>query len=115
MATHPELTLIRTTELEPSVPTGHWGVESRFILGDVERLVFQHCEMRPGGGAESHAHDEQDQIFFVLEGRLRVSGADGPDVMVNQGEALLIPAGAAHATINDGTDVTRYLVLTYRS
>ena len=115
MAIGPELKLIRTGQLEPSAPTGHWGVDSRFILRDVERVVFQHCEMDPGGGAESHAHDEQDQIFYVLGGRLRVRGGDGRDVMVDRHDALLIPAGAPHATMNDGPDVAQYLVLTYRT
>jgi quercetin dioxygenase-like cupin family protein len=115
MPIRPELKLIRTRDLEASAPTGHWGVDSRFILRDVERLVFQHCEMDVGGGAESHTHHDQHQIFYVLEGQLRVTAGDGREVMVSPGEALLIPAGAAHATMNDGADSARYLVLTYRS
>ena len=114
MAVRPELTLIRTTELKPSAPAGHWGVDSRFILRDAHGVLLQHCEMAPGGGAEAHAHDEQDQVFYVLEGHLQVRDGDGREVMVHPGEALLIPAGAAHATVNDGADVARYLVLTYR-
>ena|SRR5215212_5556057 len=113
MATRPALKLIHTKALEPSAPAGHWGVDARFIVRDAAGFVFQHCEMEPGGGAEAHAHDDQDQIFYVLEGHLRVSGGDGRKMTVNPGDALLIPAGALHATVNDGAVAARYLVLTY--
>ena len=108
-----EIEVVRVAALEPSTPGGHWGVDSRFILRDVDRLVLQHCEMAPVGGAEPHRHDDQDQIFYILGGRLRVTGADGSDLTVSAGDAVVIPAGAPHATVNDGDEPARYLVVTY--
>jgi quercetin dioxygenase-like cupin family protein len=104
---------VRVAALEASTPAGHWGVDSRFILRDVDRLVFQHCEMEPGGGADEHRHEDQDQVFYVLAGRLRVTSGDRRPVVLTAGEALVIPAGVPHATVNDGGDPARYLVLTY--
>lgn len=113
MRTERQMRIVRPAELDASTPAGHWGVESRFLLRDPERLVFQVCQMEPGGGAELDAHVEQDQIFLVLDGRLHVASGDGPHLAVSEGEALLIPAGAPHATVNDDAGPARYLVLTY--
>jgi quercetin dioxygenase-like cupin family protein len=108
-----DMSPVRVAALEPSTPGGHWGVDSRFILRDADRLVFQHCEMEPGGGAEAHEHEDQDQIFYLLAGTLRVTSGDRDEVMLSAGDALVIPAGVPHATVNGGSDPARYLVLTY--
>jgi mannose-6-phosphate isomerase-like protein (cupin superfamily) len=108
-----QLEVLGVADLQPSTPAGHWGVDSRFILRDVDRLVFQRCEMAPRGGADSHMHEEQDQIFYMLAGSLRVTDGDGRSVMLSAGDALLIPAGVPHATFNDAAATASYLVLTY--
>jgi mannose-6-phosphate isomerase-like protein (cupin superfamily) len=103
--------LVRPDALEPDVPAGHWGMLSRFIERG-EGLDVQVCEMAADGGAEPHVHDAQNQMFVVLEGTLTVRGG-GDRIDVRAGEALRIPAGATHATVNGGSETTRYLVLTY--
>ena len=105
--------LLRFDDLEPDAPAGHWGVASRFLERAGEGLTVQICEMTPDGGAEPHAHGAHDQMFVVLDGALAVRDGDGGEIVVRRDEALRIPAAAAHATLNGGEGMARYLVLTY--
>lgn len=108
-----EMEIVRLEDLERDQPAGHRGVASRFVEQAGERLTVQLCEMAPGGGAEPHAHDAQDQMFVVLKGALTVRGDEAGETAVRAGEALRISAGAVHATVNDGEQPACYLVLTY--
>jgi quercetin dioxygenase-like cupin family protein len=105
--------LVKMAALTPSSPDGHWGVESRLVEEAEGRLRVQACEMVAGGGAESHVHEDHDQMFVVLDGALVVRGADGHELVARGGEAVRIPAGSPHATVNDSDRTARYLVLTY--
>ncbi len=105
--------LIRIAALEGTTPAAHWDVTARLVEESPGRLRVQSCEMAPGGGAEAHAHAGEDQMFVVLEGEMVVRDDDGEDIVVAEGEALRIPAGAAHATRNDAAGPVRYLVLTF--
>jgi mannose-6-phosphate isomerase-like protein (cupin superfamily) len=42
-----------------------------------------------------HKHDETDDFFLVLEGRLTIQLRDR-DVVLEQGELLVVPAGVEH-------------------
>ena len=105
--------LVKLSDLPTDVPEGHWRVASRVIEQVEGRLIVQHCEMAADGGAEPHAHDDQDQIFLVLEGALAVSDDRGGVQEVAGGEALMIPAGVPHGTQNAADRTTAYFVLTY--
>jgi quercetin dioxygenase-like cupin family protein len=105
--------LVRISELPTGVPDGHWGVAARLVEEAEGRLRVQLCEMAPDGGAEPHAHDGQDQMFVVLEGALEVRGDGGPPLVARAGEAVRIPAGEPHATVNGAGGPACYLVLTY--
>ena len=106
---------VRLDDLEREVPVDHWGVGAAYVERDEARLVVQHCDMAPGGGAELHAHADRDQMFVVMEGTLRVRDGDRGETDVSSGEALKIPAGTVHATVNQGGQSASYLVLTYPS
>ncbi len=42
-----------------------------------------------------HCHDETDEVFFVLDGRLRIDFRDG-HVELGQGEMFVVPKGVEH-------------------
>lgn len=42
-----------------------------------------------------HHHDEEDELFLVVKGRLRMELRDG-DVWVGEGEFIIIPRGVEH-------------------
>ena len=45
-----------------------------------------------------HAHDAEDELFFVARGRLRIEMRDG-DVEVGPGELFVVPRGVEHRPV----------------
>ena len=50
-----------------------------------------------------HAHKDEDEMFLVLRGTLRIGRAlaDGGDVLVHAGEFFVVPRGVRHNTSAD--------------
>ena len=107
-----KLELIGPQERDWFEPAGHWQVQSHWVVQDAEAARVQFCEMGAGGGADSHVHDDEDQVFYIIEGALDVEDGSGAHVVVRAGEAVRIPAGVPHATTSAGDGATRYLVVT---
>ena len=53
---------------------------------------------RIGGEFVWHAHEDADELFLVVRGRLRMALRDG-DLLVNEGEFLLVPRGMEHQPV----------------
>jgi mannose-6-phosphate isomerase-like protein (cupin superfamily) len=45
-----------------------------------------------------HAHDDEDELFLVLKGSLRIELEDG-DVELGRGEMFVVPAGVRHRPV----------------
>ena len=48
-----------------------------------------------------HHHENEDELFLVLEGRLRMRLRDR-DVVIDKGEFLIVPRGVEHLPIAEG-------------
>lgn len=48
-----------------------------------------------------HSHEHEDELFLVLEGRLRIELRDGA-VELNPGELCVIPRGVEHLPVAEG-------------
>ena len=60
-----------------------------------------------------HVHHTEDEIFHVLEGRLRVRAAD-TEVTLGAGETILGPKGVPHTYRVESHEGARWLVITRR-
>jgi mannose-6-phosphate isomerase-like protein (cupin superfamily) len=47
-----------------------------------------------------HSHDDEDELFFVLEGRLRIEMEDRI-VEIGKGEMFVVPKGVRHNPVAD--------------
>lgn len=47
-----------------------------------------------------HAHDDEDELFFILKGRLRIELESGT-VELREGEAFVVPKGVRHNPVAD--------------
>ncbi len=48
-----------------------------------------------------HHHDDEDELFLVVAGRLRMQFRDG-DVVLEPGELIVVPKGVEHRPVAEG-------------
>lgn len=48
-----------------------------------------------------HRHDEEDELFLVLRGRLRIQFEGGRETILEEGEFCVVPKGALHNPVAD--------------
>ena len=66
---------------------------SQRVVGEANGSLFKVA--KGIGSTNWHSHDDQDELFLVLEGRLTVELRDG-DVELGEGELLVVPRGVEH-------------------
>lgn len=52
------------------------------------------------GAFDRHAHDDEDELFLVVRGRLRIEFDDG-DATLEEGQILVVPRGVPHRPVAD--------------
>jgi mannose-6-phosphate isomerase-like protein (cupin superfamily) len=73
----------------------HW---SPRIVGE---LNGQHVKLaKLSGEFVWHHHDDEDEMFLVLKGRLRMRLRDG-EIVIEPGEFLIVPRGIEHMPVAD--------------
>ena len=102
---------------------GHPGSISRVILGpgarredrptavNTERLVIHTNEYEPGGtSGDGHAHPEQEQAFYILEGDIEVEVGD-EIYELGAGDCVLLPRDVFHKHRNIGDKPLKFLFI----
>jgi mannose-6-phosphate isomerase-like protein (cupin superfamily) len=83
---------------------------ARVALATTVRAQLDLYCLSPGQEQKPHTHPDQDKIYFVLEGRGRIV-LDNREELIEAGEAVVAPAGAAHGLANAGTTPLLALVV----
>src|SRR5438034_6186024 len=66
------------------------------IVGDVNDMHVKVVKLR--GEFVWHHHDAEDELFWVVSGRLRMELRDG-DIVLEPGELLVVPKGVEHRPV----------------
>jgi uncharacterized cupin superfamily protein len=78
-------------------------------LAGAEKLRANVWTLAPGDWSWGrHAHREQEELYLVLAGRLRIE-AGGETVELDAREAVVVPAGVGHQLWNAGEEDVTYL------
>jgi len=78
-------------------------------------LVVSRISLEPSEGRKPlHYHRHAQNMYFALEGTLEVR-LDGDVQQLGPGDAILVPAGRAHATRNPGATEITFLAIYDRS
>lgn len=68
------------------------------IIGEVDDAYIKVAKVH--GSLVWHSHENEDELFFVLHGRLRIEMEDGC-VELGEGEMFIVPKGARHNPVAD--------------
>ena len=85
--------------------TFDWGVIKPLVAVDNTQdpdVSLMHVVLLPGQGHERHNHPDADEILYVLAGSGEQMVDDGEPFAVGAGQAVFIPKGAFHSTLNTG-------------
>ncbi len=63
------------------------------VIGEVDDAYIKVAKVM--GTFGWHSHDEEDELFFILKGRLRLEMENGA-VELEEGEMLVVPRGTRH-------------------
>lgn len=79
-------------------------------LASTDRSQLDLYCVAPGQSQKAHTHDDQDKIYYVLEGAGRF-WLGGVEERLSAGEVLVAPAGVEHGLVNDGSAPLLVLVV----
>jgi mannose-6-phosphate isomerase-like protein (cupin superfamily) len=63
------------------------------VIAEVDDSYIKVAKVQ--GSLAWHSHDNEDELFFILKGRLRIE-MDGGNVELNEGEMFVVPKGVRH-------------------
>ena len=92
-----------------------WGVIKPLVSQDnVEEtpdVSLMHVVLLPGQGHERHNHPDADEVLYVLAGAGDQMVDDGEPFPVRPGQAIWIPKGQFHSTVNTGWEPLAILAI----
>ena len=95
--------------IAPGTGTQVGNVEFLALSEHSPRLNVSVITMAPGrDGPEAHAHADEDDVFFVLDGELTFELGHG-DVPAPAGTFVLVPPGVEHTFANRTAEPVRVL------
>ena len=68
------------------------------VVAEVDEVCVKVAKVR--GSLAWHSHDNEDELFYVLKGRLRIE-MDGHAVELEEGELYVVPKGVRHNPVTD--------------
>ena len=91
-----------------------WGVIKPLVATDNTEdpdVSLMHVVLLPGQGHERHNHPDADEILYILAGEGDQMVDDGEPFPVRAGQAVWIPTGAFHSTMNTGWEPLTLLAI----
>ena len=71
--------------------TEHW---SPLVVGRVNDQYVKVAKLL--GELAWHRHDDEDELFLILRGRLRIQFEGGRETMLEEGQFCVVPRGTLH-------------------
>ena len=67
------------------------------VVGEVNDAAVKLAKL--GGAFEWHHHENEDELFLVVKGQLTIKLRDQEDIMLSEGECVVIPRGVEHLPV----------------
>ena len=91
---------------ELALVTEYWAPR---VIGQVNDQYIKVAKLR--GELVWHSHDNEDEMFLVISGDLRIQLEGGAEVQIGPGEFYVVPRGVRHNPVAEG-DVEIVLIET---
>jgi quercetin dioxygenase-like cupin family protein len=75
-----------------------------------ERIMTVEATFLPGKSHDFHRHPNQEEVIYVLDGRLE-QWVEDERCSIGPGDAVLIPPAVVHASFNVGDEPARILAV----
>lgn len=106
--------IIHLSDLPTYYPLGHSQTTNRRLLGPgaggSSRFEVIYGEIAPGGQADPHAHQIQEQAIYVLTGKAEVE-IEGRCYVVGPQDFIFLPAGTSHKVTAIGESSLNLLII----
>ena len=73
-------------------------------------LVIVEVDIKPGAGHSFHIHPDQEELIYVLQGRIE-QWLEKETRELQAGDSAFIPAGTVHASFNSTSGPARLLAI----
>jgi quercetin dioxygenase-like cupin family protein len=100
---------------EKYTPFDHFDMKTQVIFnpdGGCKKANVTLSTLSRGSGSNDEVHEHSDQIFYVIQGSMKIYGRGQLLADLNKGDAALIEAGDIHAVRNEGELDAVLLVVT---
>jgi quercetin dioxygenase-like cupin family protein len=100
---------------EKYTPSDHFDMKTQVIFnpdGGSKKVTMTLSTLSKGSGSHDEVHEHSDQIFYVIQGSMKIYGQGQLLADLNMGDAVLIEAGDIHAVRNEGDLDAVLLVVT---
>ena len=91
-----------------------WGLIKPLVATantEAPEVSLMQVVLLPGEGHERHNHPGSDEILYILGGRGEQMVDDSDTFDVGPGQAVFIPKGAFHSTVNTGWEPLTLLAI----
>lgn len=89
---------------EKYTPFNHFDMSTQVIFNPESGSKYANVTLSTipmGAGSEDEVHEHSDQIFYIIQGEMKVSAKGELLQVLTRGDAILIEAGDIHAVTND--------------
>ena len=80
------------------------------LVNQAKDVVTLHVNLKPGKGHNFHRHPQQEEVIYVLKGRIE-QWVNQEKKILEAGDAAFIGAGVVHASFNIGETDAQVLAI----
>jgi mannose-6-phosphate isomerase-like protein (cupin superfamily) len=107
-------TLISSGVITASGKDAHeseWGRSTPFF--QTGRLGAWLLRVKPGKIIKTHFHNQTEEVYYILEGTMKIVEADRRETLVRKGEVVFVTSKTPHSiTTGDNEELSFFLVCT---
>ncbi|MFC1799246.1 cupin domain-containing protein [Thermodesulfobacteriota bacterium] len=100
---------------EKYTPFDHFDMQTQVIFnaeGGCSKANITLTTLPKSSGSNDEIHPNSDQIFYILQGTMKLSAHGNLLHTLNPGDAIMVEAGETHAVINDEEEDVIFIAIT---